>query len=185
MGIRFTVVPSSGVELQAEHLTARELSLINAHRKARDIAKRHPDEVVLGADTLVSVGSKIFGKPADREEAFRMLQVLQGRTHEVTSGVCLIRLREHRETLFAERTEVRFRALDDSGIRRYLERVDPLDKAGAYAIQEHGDWIVEEITGSYTNVIGLPIERLQAELEAWSSSEEAAGKRKHKGKGSK
>lgn len=167
LGVPFTVVPSEVPELQTEHLTARELGLINAHRKARTVAKEHPDNLVLGADTLVCLDNRVFGKPRDRVEAARMLAALAGRTHQVVTGLCLIHLRAHRERLFAEITDVRFRPLSETEIQAYLERIHPLDKAGAYAIQEFGEMIVEEVNGSYTNVIGLPIERVQAELASW------------------
>jgi septum formation protein len=122
---------------------------------------------VLGADTLVYLETTWFGKPATVEHAFRMLEHLQGRTHEVVTGICLLHLRNHRQTVFAESTAVTFRPLDAAGIRRYLNSINPLDKAGAYAIQEQGDWIVANIVGSYTNVVGLPVERLKAELDGW------------------
>ncbi len=163
----FTVVTSKVPELHADHLTAREQALVNAHRKTRAVAKKHPDALVLGADTLVTLGSHLFGKPRNRAEAARMLQSLQGQTHQVVTGVCLIRLRDHRELLFAEMTDVRFRHLDPAAIQRYLERVDPLDKAGGYAIQEHGELLVEEVFGSFSNVVGLPVERVQAALNQW------------------
>jgi septum formation protein len=169
-GIRFTVVPSDAVELDSEHLTARELAQLNAHRKARSVAKRHPDALVLGADTVVVLGTVLYGKPRDRQDAARMLGELEGRTHQVVTGICLIHLREHHERLLAERTDVRFRPLSQTDIGRYLDRIDPLDKAGAYAIQEFGELLVEEISGSYTNVVGLPVERLEAELQAWSNA---------------
>jgi septum formation protein len=167
LGFGFSVVPSEIPEILLEQLTARELSLINAHRKARTVAKQYPDALVIGADTLVCLEQHLFGKPASLGEAAEMLESLQGRTHEVVTGVCLIHLREHRERVFAEQTEVRFRALGEAEIRRYLALVNPLDKAGAYAIQEHGELIVEEISGSFSNVVGLPMERLQTELSAW------------------
>src|ERR1041385_8017698 len=97
-----------------------------------------------------------------------MLEQLQGRTHEVVTAICLLNLRNHRQKIFTETTTVTFRSLDAVKIRRYLTKVNPLDKAGAYAIQEEGDLIVEKISGSYTNVVGLPVERLQAELRAWA-----------------
>jgi septum formation protein len=97
-----------------------------------------------------------------------MLEHLQGRTHQVVTGVCLLHLRKHCQTVFAETTAVTFHPLDSVKIRRYLNRVNPLDKAGAYAIQEDGDLIVEKIAGSYTNVVGLPMERLGRELAAWA-----------------
>jgi septum formation protein len=117
---------------------------------------------------VVCLEATLFGKPASLEKAYQMLERLQGRTHEVVTGTCLLHLREHRQAVFAESTAVTFRPLDAVKIRRYLNRVNPLDKAGAYAIQEEGDMIVEEIAGSYSNVVGLPVERLVAELEVWA-----------------
>ncbi len=170
LGWTFQIVTSDLSELHTEQLTARELCQINAHRKARAVAKRHPDSLVIGADTLVYLGTRLLGKPANLEQAAEMLEALAGCTHQVVTGVCLVCLREHRERLFVERTEVRFRHLGEGEIRRYLSQVNPLDKAGGYAIQEHGEWIVEEIAGSYSNVVGLPVERLQAELEVWEAT---------------
>ncbi|HEX3801147.1 MAG TPA: Maf family protein [Verrucomicrobiae bacterium] len=164
----FTVIPSDAEELHNEELTAVELSQINAYRKARAVAKRFPDALVIGADTLVSLGSALFGKPANHEDAHRMLKQLRGRTHQVVTGVCLLQLRGHRQKMFAERTQVKFRPLSAKAIREYLKLINPLDKAGAYAIQDYGDKIVENISGSLTNVIGLPTERLRRELKLWS-----------------
>jgi septum formation protein len=141
---------------------------VNAYRKARAVAKKLPDALVLGADTLVYLETRLFGKPASLEEAYEMLERLQGRTHEVVTGVCLLHLRRHCQAVFAETTGVTFLPLDEVKIRRYLNSVNPLDKAGAYAIQEEGDMIVEKIAGSYTNVVGLPMERLGRELETWA-----------------
>jgi septum formation protein len=98
------------------------------------------------------------------------LKELAGRTHQVVTGLCLMHLRSHRQRTFSDITDVRFRALRPAHIRHYLAQVNPLDKAGAYAIQERGEWIIEEISGSFSNVVGLPLERLQAELAAWPSS---------------
>jgi septum formation protein len=110
----------------------------------------------------------LFGKPATLEEAYGMLEHLQGRTHQVVTAVCLMFLRNHRQRVFCESTSVTFRPLGAVQIRRYLTRVNPLDKAGAYAIQEEGDQIIESISGSYTNVIGLPLEALAIELQSWA-----------------
>jgi septum formation protein len=170
VSLDFKVVPGDVPEIHHEQLTARELSQVNAYRKARPVAKKFPDALVLGADTLVYLETALFGKPATLEEAFGMLERLQGRTHQVVTGICLLHLRTHRQALFAESTSVTFHALDDVRIRQYLSSVNPLDKAGAYAIQEEGDVIVEKIAGSYTNVVGLPLERLAAELEAWAAT---------------
>jgi len=96
-----------------------------------------------------------------------MLTQLQGRTHQVVTGVCLIHLRAHRQTLFAEQTSVTFRALTPQQIRRYHLHVNPLDKAGAYGIQAHGEWLVASLDGSFSNVVGLPVESTLAALEAF------------------
>ena len=93
-----------------------------------------------------------------------MLRELSGKTHEVMSGVCLIHLRTHQQKILVEKTSVKFHKLDATEIRDYLSLINPLDKAGGYAIQEHGDSIVEKIHGSYSNVVGMPMERLQKEL---------------------
>ena len=166
----FTVVPGDVPEIHHDQLTARELCQVNAYRKARATAKSFPDALVLAADTLVHLETALFGKPATLEEAYQMLERLQGRTHQVVTGVCLLHLRKHRQAVFAESTAVTFHPLDAVKIRRYLNQVNPLDKAGAYAIQEQGDMIVEKIVGSYTNVVGLPVERLTTELQAWAAA---------------
>lgn len=165
----FEVVPSDAPEVHDEQLTAWEMAQVNAYRKARVVAKKFPDRLVLGADTLVYLDrdTKLFGKPVDRKDAARMLGELQGRIHAVITGVCLLHLRGHRQRIFAEWTDVRFHPLTPKQIEAYLALMNPLDKAGAYAIQEHGERIVAEISGSYSNVVGLPVERLRTELHAW------------------
>ena len=165
---RFTVVPSDAPEVHNEQLTAREVCMINAYRKARYVAKRYPDHLVLGADTLVSLGTRLFGKPATVAEAKKMLAQLQGQTHEVVTGVCLLHLRLHHVRTFSETTWVTFKELPDAVIKDYVQRVKTLDKAGAYAIQEFGDMLVAQVDGSYDNVVGLPTESLQRELRAWA-----------------
>jgi len=165
--LKFKIVPSDATEVFDEQLSPQELCQLNAHRKARAVAKKIPDALVLGADTLVFLGREIFGKPRNLDEARQMLSKLQGRTHQVVTGVSLIHLRTHREGLFAVGTDVTFLPLTSVQIKDYLQKMNPLDKAGAYAIQEHGEMIVSEIAGSYSNVVGLPVERLQAELNAW------------------
>lgn len=162
----FEIVPSRAPEIHTDQLTAREIAQINAYRKARAVAKDFPDALVLGADTVVYLEKTLYGKPSDLQHARQMLEALQGRTHEVVTGVCLLHLRSHRQKLFAEVTQVTFRPLNADSIQQYLSAIDPLDKAGAYAIQEQGELLVEQIAGSYTNVVGLPVERLGAELDA-------------------
>ena len=170
LGVEFRVIVSDAPEIHQGELTAREMSQVNAYRKARAVAKKFPDALVLGADTLVYLDTILFGKPGSLEHAYEMLEQLQGRTHEVITAICLLNLRQHRQKIFTETTTVTFRPLNAVEIRRYLTKVNPLDKAGAYAIQEDGDLLVEKISGSYTNVVGLPVERLQAELRDWASA---------------
>lgn len=167
MGVSFTVVRNQIPEIAPEHLSPVETAEINAYRKARATAKQHPDAPVLGADTIVSLGETVFGKPVDMADAEQMLAKLQGRTHQVITGVCLVHLRAHRQRLFAVSTAVTFRKLHIGQIRRYLSKIFPFDKAGSYAIQEEGDLIVKGIAGSFSNVVGLPVERLKEELKGW------------------
>ena len=168
LNLDFQIAPGDAAEIFDDQLSPLELCQLNAHRKARAVAKKNPDSLVLGADTLVFLDGEIMGKPASRADAERMLTRLQGRTHQVVTGISLIHLRAHRERIFAVSTDVMFHPLDAGQIRDYLAKVNPLDKAGAYAIQEHGDLIVSEISGPYSNVVGLPVERVGAELAAWA-----------------
>ncbi len=168
LGLDFKVVPSDIPEIEHEELSAREVAQINAYRKARCVAKKYPDALVLGADTLVSLEGNLFGKPRSLEDAYIMLEHLQGRTHEVVTAICLLELRQRRQRIFCESTAVTFRALHAVQIRRYLTQVNPLDKAGGYAIQERGEELVERVVGSHTNVIGLPLECLARELQTWA-----------------
>ena len=165
----FEILPATVDEVAPDHLTPLEVSQLNAHRKARAVAKKGPDALVLGADTLVFRDSEILGKPHNLAEAERMLSRLQGRTHQVVTGVCLMHLRAHVERIFAVSTDVLFHPLTRRQIRDYLAKIHPLDKAGAYAIQDYGELIVSEISGSYSNVVGLPVEKLRAELDAWGT----------------
>jgi len=161
----FEVVPSNAPESAPEHMTPGESCQLNAYRKARSIAKKFPDTIVIGADTDVALGLDVLGKPATMERAVRMLENLQGRTHQVVTGVCVVHLRKHRQICFAEFTRVRFHRLSTGQCRDYLGSIHPFDKAGAYAIQENGHRIIESIDGSFSNVVGLPVARLQMELE--------------------
>jgi len=165
--VDFQVVPGNVEEVAHEHLSPQEVCQLNAHRKAFAIAKKLPDALVLGADTLVFLGTEILGKPKNLAEARSMLSRLQGRTHQVVTGVSLIHLRKHQERIFAASTDVLFHPLDEAQIQEYTKKVETLDKAGAYAIQESGEVLISEISGSYSNVVGLPVEMLRAELESW------------------
>jgi septum formation protein len=160
-------VPGDVDEVAHEHLSPLEVCQLNAHRKAFAVAKKIPDALVLGADTLVFLDNEILGKPRNLTEARRMLARLQGRHHQVVTGVSLMHLRKHQERIFASSSDVLFHPLDAAQIHEYVSKAHPLDKAGAYAIQESGEIIISEISGSFSNVVGLPVELLREELQTW------------------
>ena len=164
---QFEVTPSYATELHDSSIGARRLCEVNAQRKAMSVAERYPDHLVLGADTLVFLDGEPLGKPADLAEARAMLGRLAGRVHEVITGVCLVHQRATRVRLLAETTHVKFLPLTAADIEDYLGRVHVLDKAGAYAVQEHGERIVATVEGSFSNVVGLPVEAVRAALAAW------------------
>jgi septum formation protein len=163
-GIDFQTETARAEELTGGGWTARELCLLNAERKALEVASRFPDRVVLGADTLVSLEGQVFGKPGDFDEARAMLERLCGRVHEVLTGVCLVRKSERKLCRFVESTRVKFRSRQTVDLEDYLRSINPLDKAGGYAAQEDQGRLIECIEGSMSNVIGLPIERVLAAL---------------------
>lgn len=158
-GIEFEVVPSPAEEVHDASMSPGELCELNAKLKAEAVAVMRPDAIVIGSDTLVFIDNEPLGKPADHDAARMMLTRLAGRTHQVRTGVCVIFPSGARK-VFHETTDVTFLSLDDAAIDAYLSKVNPLDKAGAYGIQEHGELIVARIDGSFENVMGLPIERL-------------------------
>lgn len=157
-GYEFEVVSPPDDEVSHDCLTIREVTIWNARRKARRIAETFPDAVVLAADTLVTIDGRVLGKPADLEDAVKILRLLSGRMHEVWTAVCICHAAKGKSRSFQETSRVHFRDLSEPVIREYLAKVNPLDKAGAYAAQGHGADIIERIEGSYSNVVGLPME---------------------------
>jgi nucleoside triphosphate pyrophosphatase len=145
-------------------LTLRELTMWNAIRKGVPVARAYPDKIVLAADTLIALDDEIIGKPADFEQAVQILRRLSGRTHEVCSAVFICHFAAARPAILHEVSRVRFRRLTEATIENYVSKVDPLDKAGAYAAQGSGAEIIAKIDGSYTNVVGLPMEKTVAAL---------------------
>jgi nucleoside triphosphate pyrophosphatase len=164
-GIDFQIEAARSEEFTGGHWKARELCLLNAERKALEVASKFPERIVLGADTIVSLDGKIFGKPGDLGEARAMLEQLCGRIHEVLTGVCLVQMSERKRCRFVESTRVKFRPRKVVDLEEYLGSIDPLDKAGAYAAQEDNGRLIECIEGSMSNVIGLPVERVLAALK--------------------
>ncbi|MGA9566391.1 MAG: Maf family protein [Candidatus Korobacteraceae bacterium] len=163
-GISFIVEPAHVPEQPMPNEPPLEYAKRLARDKARAIFTKHPDNVVLGADTIVVVDEHLLEKPRDNEDAARMLRLLSARAHQVITGVCLVaRGFEHTEV---EITEVRFSPLTESEITSYIATREPMDKAGAYAIQGIASRWVERIDGCYFNVVGLPVPRVYRMMRA-------------------
>ena len=173
-GFEFEIASPRVTEKFSTTLTLREVALWNAIRKGMAIAQTRPDAVVLAADTLVALDDRIIGKPADLSEAAQILQRLSGRTHQVCSAVAIYHQTLGKSAVFHENSRVRFRRLSDTMIQSYLAKVDTLDKAGAYAAQGGGAEIIAKIEGSFTNVVGLPMEKTVAELAKFRIRPKAA-----------
>jgi septum formation protein len=158
LGLEFEVRVSDVAE--EDEGEPRVVALENARRKALAVAADGADELVIGCDTLVATGSEIWGKPADEDAARETLRHLSGRTHEVVSGLALVRGGEVRAVV--ETTQVTFRALDDATISWYVATREWEGRAGGYAIQGRGAVLVSRIEGDYLNVVGLPVAALLA-----------------------
>jgi septum formation protein len=170
VGARFDVLPADVDErpLPDERAEAHVLRLAEAKARAAIAAlpspppeAPEPETLVLGADTIVTLDREILGKPADRDEAIRMLRALSGRVHEVWTGLFLVDPAHARGVGEAVRSIVKFARLTEEEIERYVATSEPLDKAGAYAVQGYGAVFVEAIEGSYSNVVGLPLGHLR------------------------
>ena len=165
VGLRFEVVPPRVRESAREGEAPLDFARRMAGEKALYVcARQRSGRIVVGGDTVVTVSGEILGKPRDEEHALFMLRKLSGRTHEVVTGFCVARAPGDVLHLGATRTEVRMKSLDTEGMRRYIKTGEPMDKAGAYAVQGAGACLVEWIRGSYTGVVGLPLSELVSVL---------------------
>lgn len=161
-GVEFSVFDADVGELtQDSGVILEELPAANASLKADAAAEKFPCELVLGADTMVICNGKAYGKPENEAESFNMLSELSGRTHQVITGVALVCRERGIREVWSEVSQVSFKELSAETIRNYIQCVNTLDKAGAYAIQEHGEMIIEHLDGELENVIGLPLIQLQ------------------------
>jgi septum formation protein len=164
LGVPFEIVTAQVTEHEAPDSDPRHLVQHNAALKAEWVSARHPDAIVLGADTTVCIDNHVLNKPADLAEARAMLRRLSGRTHSVFTGLALrcgadgLRVDEIVES------QVTFKPLQEASITEYLECVHTLDKAGGYAIQERSDLIIASYSGSLTNIVGLPVEETRTLL---------------------
>jgi len=156
-GLSFRIIPS-GVDEHLIDITApEELVKTLAEAKAKDVAKDFPENWVIGADTIVLIDGNILGKPESMEKARQMIQQLNGQTHEVLTGYAIYCHTQETYISGFEKTEVTFKNLSQQEMEWYIQTEEPFDKAGSYAIQGLGSFLVKRICGSYTNVVGLPV----------------------------
>ena len=159
----FSVVVSDAEEVLPEGIFPEDAPAYLALLKAQAVAADYPDDVVIGADTVVILDGEVLGKPRDRDDAVRMLHSLSGKTHTVVTGCAIVK--DGQITSFSDITRVEFYPLDDREIMEYIATGEPFDKAGAYGIQGRGCVLVKRIEGDFFNVMGLPVARLKRELE--------------------
>lgn len=163
LDLSFTVEPSDFDETTVVQWPPEKHVVQSATGKAQNVSIRFSDAIIIGADTIVVIDDQILGKPLDQEDAVSMLKLLSGRSHYVYTGLCILQQAKVKKQDYVK-TEVRFGQLTDEIIRAYVATGEPLDKAGAYGIQERGSVLVEGIVGDYFNVVGLPIYRLSRML---------------------
>ena len=159
-GISFQVVKPDVEELSINDCAKESLPLRNAQKKASAVSEMYPNDIVLGADTVVELNGNIIEKPEDAEHAKKMLMMLSEKKHKVVTGVSILRKSDYTSILFAETSCVKFKNFSAETAEKYMNKVFVLDKAGAYAVQEYGEMIIKKITGSVSNVIGLPVEKV-------------------------
>ena len=154
-GYSFEIIVSDADENITEDLSPKKTVEVLAERKALSVWESNRDSVVFGCDTVVAIDGRILGKPTDDEDAFNMLKMLSGRTHTVSTGVCICS--EDKTEVFSNTTKVEFYPLSDETIRSYIASGEGKDKAGSYGIQGYGCVLVKEINGDYFSVMGLPV----------------------------
>lgn len=157
LGISFAIVPPHVDERRRKNEAPKDYVLRMAVEKANKVGRLFPDKWVIGVDTIVCLRGRIFGKPRDEEDAIQMLKTLQGKWHKVLSGFCIVNIQMEIEYKDLVQTKVFIKDMTDTEIMKYVKTQEPFGKAGSYALQGRGSYMVKEIRGSYTNVIGLPI----------------------------
>jgi len=165
----FEIIPSSVNEEKIKEKDPIKFALQAAELKAKDVGTRHPQAIVIGADTIVVLEGKIFGKPKDPEDAKKILKMLSGKTHQVISGIAVYKKDESKLISAYESTDVAFKVLSDKEIEDYIKKETVHDKAGSYAIQDIGDRFIKGIKGDYDNVVGLPVNLVKKLLKSFRS----------------
>jgi len=166
-GIDFIVEPSDVEEIIDNHLEPRDIVLGLAEQKAETVSSKHPEDVIIAADTIVVYNNEILGKPVDEEDAYRMLKMLSAETHQVYTGVAL--QKGDKKYNFCSKTEVKMKKLSDLEIREYIQTKEPMDKAGAYGIQGLGGALVESYQGDFFTIVGLPLKDLLSALNKFTN----------------
>lgn len=162
----FEILPADIDETPPADIPAEKCAEYLACQKARHIAEKYPDCIIIGSDTVVISENEILGKPADEADAERMLTMLSGKSHKVVTGVCIAAAGKYDS--FSKETAVKFYPLSAEEIRSYIATGEPMDKAGAYGIQGYGSVLVEGIEGDFFNVMGLPVASLKRRLEKFT-----------------
>lgn len=163
LGVDFTIIPAKNEAEIPSNMPIKYGVTQVAYLKAREVFHLHPESTVLGADTVVVIGNEILGKPKDKQEAYSMLKKLSGKTHQVMTGVALIK--KGKTVMFSEQARVTFASLTDEEINDYIETGEPFDKAGSYAVQGKSAKFVKKIDGDYYAVVGLPCQKLYQALK--------------------
>lgn len=173
LGYHFDIVPHDIEECILGDVLPMELVRNLAFLKATDVARRVSNAIIISADTVIVHKKSILGKPKDVSDARRILSMLSDSEHDVISGVCVMEMPSRKKMLRIERTHIKMKNIKDEEIGRYILTGEPMDKAGAYAIQGEGGKFIEKIDGSYSNAVGLPLELLQEMLSHFMSDENA------------
>ena len=166
IGINFETIPSNFIEDISINLPPCNLSMNFAKNKAKTVAKKYKSRWVIGADTIVTLRGRIFGKPNSFDEGNEMLRALSGKTHDVFTGVSIQNIEKKINLTFNERTKVTLKKLTDEDIFLYLKNHKPYDKSGSYGIQGYFSVFVKKINGCYFNIVGLPLHKLYLQLKS-------------------
>jgi len=170
LGVKFAVAENTFVETKHKNGSPQEHVIENALGKALSVAARYKNALIIGADTVVVYKRKVLGKPKDNSEAVSFLRMLQGNTHAVYTGLALSDTRKNKALTDYVKTLVTMRTLTEQELKAYLALINPLDKAGAYAIQGPGSIVVEKIDGCFYNVVGFPIAKLEDMMISFGTS---------------
>lgn len=165
LGLEFRIIPPTGEEILSPHLSPNEQTRQLAKDKAQSVANQHPEDLVIGSDTVIEIDGRLLGKPENMEEAEIMLRELRGRVHQVHTGVALIQKKSNISIDFVETTHVWIKHFEEGALKDYLMTEESLGKAGAYSIQGEGAQLIEKIEGDYPTIVGLPLWRMAKGLE--------------------